>query len=224
MAAEDFFVDAPGHITSRATPTAGAWQGDGQLWSQPVLVFKQRAKLVELNNEYAVLDVSGRELGVVHQVGQSGWRKLLRAFSNIDGFLPITVTLYDEAGAPQLSISRGWAFLRSRLRVHDHAGAEVGQIVQENVIGKVRFGLHASGRQVGRILAENWRAWNFRIEDETGREVARITKKWAGLAKELFTTADNYVLEMSAPLSRELRALVMASAVAIDTALNQHER
>lgn len=224
MAAGDFFVDAPGHIASSSARAAEDWRADGQLWSQPVLVFKQRAKLVELNNEYAVLDPAGRELGMVHQVGQSGWRKLLRAFSNIDGFLPITVTLVDEAGAPQLSISRGWAFLKSRLRVHDHAGTEIGQIVQENVIGKVRFGLHASGHQVGRIVAENWRAWNFRIEDETGREVARITKKWAGLAKELFTTADNYVLELTASLPRELHALVIASAVAIDTALNQHER
>ena len=70
---------------------------------------------------------------------------------------------------------------------------EIGRIVQQNVIGKINFGLEANGQQLGAIKAENWRAWNFRIENAAGEEIARVTKTWEGLAKTMFTTADNYV-------------------------------
>ncbi|MBA3281154.1 MAG: scramblase, partial [Acidimicrobiia bacterium] len=70
----------------------------------------------------------------------------------------------------------------------------------------------------------NWRAWNFRIEDHTGTEVARITKTWEGLAKTMFTTADNYVVHIHRPLGQPLVALVVASALSVDTALKQDSR
>src|SRR4030066_337984 len=74
-------------------------------------------------------------------------------------------------------------------------GSEVGSIRQQNVFGKIRFGLlDASGQEVGQIQAENWRAWNFAIVDSTGSEIGRITKTWEGFAKTLFTSADNYLL------------------------------
>jgi hypothetical protein len=73
------------------------------------------------------------------------------------------------------------------------------------------------------INAENWRAWDFAIEDPTGAEVGRITKKRAGLLKESFTTADNYVLEISGQLSNDLRLMMLGSAAGVDLALKQDE-
>ena len=74
---------------------------------------------------------------------------------------------------------------------------------------------------MGRIQAENWRAWNFRIEDEAGTEIARITKTWEGALKTMFTTADNYVVQIHTVLPQPLNSLVVASALSIDTALKQ---
>ncbi|HEY5180456.1 MAG TPA: phospholipid scramblase-related protein, partial [Dermatophilaceae bacterium] len=54
-----------------------------------------------------------------------------------------------------------------------------------------------------------------------GDEIARITKTWAGLAKEMFTKGDNYVVQIHRPLEEPLRSLVIASALAVDTALRQ---
>ena len=51
---------------------------------------------------------------------------------------------------------------------------EIGTIVQKNMIGKIHFDLVAGGRTVGSINAENWRAWNFNIQNHNGKEVARI--------------------------------------------------
>lgn len=59
---------------------------------------------------------------------------------------------------------------------------------------------------------------------ERGAEVGRITRTWEGLAKTLFTTADDYLLGISPSLSAPLRLLAFPSAVGVDTALKQDSR
>jgi hypothetical protein len=54
--------------------------------------------------------------------------------------------------------------------------------------------------------------------------VARITKTWEGLAKTMFTTADNFVVQIHRPMEDPLRSLVVAAALAVDTALKQDSR
>ena len=62
------------------------------------------------------------------------------------------------------------------------------------------------------------------MQDHTGNEVARITKTWEGFAKTAFTTADNFVVQIHRPLEEPLRTLVVASSLAVDTALKQDDR
>jgi uncharacterized protein YxjI len=114
--------------------------------------------------------------------------------------------------------------MKSRVVVADGSANEVGSIVQQNMIGKIRFGLESGGSTIGSLNGENWRAWNFNIQDQSGTEVARITKTWEGLAKTMFTTADNYVLQIHRPLEEPLRSLVVASAASVDLALKQDSR
>ena len=92
------------------------------------------------------------------------------------------------------------------------------------MIGRIRFRLTAANQTIGSINAENWRAWNFSIRDHYETEVARVTKTWEGLAKTMFTTADNYVVQVHRPLDEPLRSLVVASALSVDTALKQDKR
>ena len=108
--------------------------------------------------------------------------------------------------------------------VSDGNDQEIGRIVQENMIGKINFSLQAGGYTYGAIKAENWRAWNFRIEDHGGNEVARITKTFEGIAKTMFTTADNYVVQIHTQIPQPLNSLVVAAALSVDTALKQDSR
>lgn len=199
-------------------------QGGGTIWDEPVLVVNQRAKLIELTNEYAVFDQHGTQIAAVRQVGQSQARKVLRALTSIDQFLTTTLEVTDMSGSTQMVLTRPGKILKSTVVVQGPGGYEVGRIVQRNAIGKIRFGMEAGGQEVGALNAENWRAWNFAITDWTGAEVARITKTWEGLGKTLFTTADNYVVQIHRPLEDPLRTLVIASAVSVDTALKQDDR
>jgi len=198
--------------------------GGGTLFTEPVLVVNQKTKLIELNNEYAVFDQQGRQLGSVMQVGQSGLKKAVRFLTSMDQFMTHKLEVRDAHGRPVLYLTRPAKVFKSKVVVSRPDGAEVGQIAQQNMIGKIRFGLLAGGNQVGEIRAENWRAWNFAIVDHTGAEIARITKTWEGLLKTMFTTADNYVVQIHRPLQDPLLSMVVASALTVDTALKQDDR
>jgi uncharacterized protein YxjI len=199
-------------------------QGGGSIFTEPVLVVNQKAKVIEVNNEYAIYDQQGRQIGAVRQVGQSMAKKVLRLLGSYDQFMTHKLQVVDSEGNVLLALTRPAKVLKSRVIVEDAVGNEVGQIVQQNAIGKIRFALEADGHTWGSINAENWRAWNFNIQDHTGNEVARITKTWEGLAKTMFTTADNYVVQVHRPLEDPLRILVVAAALGVDTALKQDAR
>ncbi|MFF1281271.1 phospholipid scramblase-related protein [Streptomyces sp. NPDC058299] len=210
-------------VQRQAGVTAGG-PGGGTLFTEPVLVVNQKAKLIELTNEYTVMDQNGRQLGSVTQVGQGVLKKILRFVSSIDQFMTHKLEIRDAYGQPQLLLTRPAKIFKSRVIVTRPDGSPVGEIVQKNMIGKINFAMTADGRQVGAIKAENWRAWNFAIVDHADNEVARITKTWEGLAKTLFTTADNYVLQIHYQLPEPLLSLVVATALTVDTALKQDSR
>ena len=230
-------VHAPAHIPvadvsserfeknlARAGVAKGSAQGGGTMFTEPILVVNQKAKLIEINSEYAVSDQNGNQIGAVRQVGQSTAKKLLRAVSSVDQFMTHKFQLVDAAGNVQLQLTRPAKVMKSKIIVQDGQGAEIGQIVQENMIGKIRFGLLANGQKVGTIKGQNWRAWNFSIVDGSDQEVAIITKTYAGFTRAMFTSADNYVVQIHRPLEGALQAMVVAAAVSIDTALKQDAR
>lgn len=204
--------------------TGEAFRGGGNIFSEPILVVNQKAKLIELNQQYSVFNSQGQQLAAVNQVGQSAAKKVLRLVSNLDQFLTHKLLISDNNGQPLLQLTRPGKVFKSTIIVSDGASNEIGRIVQDNMFGKIHFSLEAGGQKVGSINAENWRAWNFRIEDHAGQEIARITKTFEGVAKTLFTTADNYVVQFHYQLPQPLLSLVVAAALSVDTALKQDSR
>jgi uncharacterized protein YxjI len=198
--------------------------GGGTLFTEPVLVVNQKAKLIELTNEYSVFDQHGRTIGSVVEVGQSGLKKAARFLTSLDQFMTHRLEIRDANGQPHLLLTRPAKFVKSRVVVTRPDGQPMGEIVQQNAIGKINFAIQANGQQIGAIRAENWRAWNFSIVDHSDSEIARITKSWEGLAKTMFTTADNYVLQIHRQLPDPLLSLVVATALTVDTALKQDAR
>ena len=153
-----------GQFGSTAGSTAGdAMAGDaapptgGGLLDQPVLVVNQRWKLIEVNTEFAIYDPNGAQIGAVRQVGQSAIKKVIRFFGSLDQYFTHKYQVVDHTGQPQLLITRPAKFVKSRVIVQDGLGNEIGEIVQQNVFGKIRFAFMVDGQEVGGIFAENWR-------------------------------------------------------------------
>lgn len=61
----------PASAPTGAPASADASAGGGTIFTEPVLVVNQKAKVFEVTNEYAVYDQHGRQIGAVRQIGQS---------------------------------------------------------------------------------------------------------------------------------------------------------
>jgi uncharacterized protein YxjI len=190
------------------------------LLAEPVLIVRQKLKLVELRNRYGVFDRQGRQIGAVEQVTQSPLAFLARLFTSWDVTLPMILEIRGPAG-PELLVTKPWFTWRCQVSRAD--GVPLGQIVKQIRLGKARFALlDPRGAPLGEVRAENWRAKDFSVRDGGGQQVARVTKKWAGL-RELFTDADTYVVEVSPAAVDPLRSLAVASCLVIDTIMKQKD-
>ena len=200
---------------------ADAQPGGGTLFTEPVLVVNQKAKVIEINAEYAVYDQHGRQIGAVREVGRSMMKNLVSAVPEWHRTHRLQVV--DANGKVLMALTRPARIARSKLMVRDADGTEIGQIVQKNLglMGKVRFVLESGGQPVGSINGEDWDKWDFNIQDAAGNEIARISKTWAGMAKETFTRGDKYVVQIHRSLDEPVHSLVIAAALAVDTALRQ---
>lgn len=192
-------------------------QGADVSWlDEPVLVVNQKGKLLEVNAEYAIHDRTGRQVGAVREVGQSLTKRALAPHNRTRRF-----HVTDAQGRELISLTRPTVWLKAKMIVRGSDGHEIGQIARALSFAYSRFKLEAGGRTVGTITGENGRESDFSIKDASGAEIGRITRTHAGVLKTVLTKADNYVVEIHRPLEEPLRSLVMAAALAVDTALRQ---
>ena len=191
------------------------------LLAEPMLVINQKLKLIELRNEFRIFDQHGNQIGAAVQARQSPLAFLARVFSDLDVALPMTLEVRDGAGGIALTLHKPW--FRMVCSVTRGDGMELGTIRKRIRLGKARFSLlDPSGRDIGEVRAHNWRAKDFSVLDSSGQELARVNKKWAGL-RELFTDADNYVIQLNPAAPDPMRGMAVASVLAIDTVMKQKD-
>ncbi|MFE5339964.1 phospholipid scramblase-related protein [Isoptericola sp. NPDC056578] len=210
-------AEGAGAVDSGAGPSSAI--SVDSLFTEQVLVVNQKAKLYEVKAEYTVYDQHGRRIGGVREVGRNLATKML---SSGNQSRTVRLQVVDLAGNVRLMITRPSSAWKSTVNVVRGDGGAVGQVVQKTLglVGKVRFDLVVGREVVGSINAESWGVWDFSVQDAEGGELARITRTWGGF-KERFTSADNYVVQIHRPLEEPLRSLVVAAALAVDTALQQ---
>jgi uncharacterized protein YxjI len=194
------------------------------LLDRDLVVVKQKAKLIEVTNQYKLQDADGNDIGAVNEVGQSKAKKALRLLTRVDQFLSHRLEVTDADGTIVLVLNRPAKLMKSKVEISDGAGAAIGTIVQENMMGKKRFSLNdASGAKLGELQGTSWVSWDFVIKDTKDSVVGEVDKKFSGFLREGFTTADTYVVKLQPSCTGTLRQLAFAAAVAIDTALKQDD-
>lgn len=186
------------------------------------LVVEQRRKFFEMRNQYRIFDETGAQIGAMEQEKQSALAFLARLGSDLDAALPVTLNVLDSTGAQVLVFHKPWFSMT--LHVSRPEGMRLGTISKRIRLGKARFNLtDTSGAEIGEVRAENWRARDFAIFDVDDAEVARVSKKWRGLATEVFTDADTYVVNLKPEVSDPLRSLALAASLAIDLVMKQKD-
>jgi uncharacterized protein YxjI len=188
------------------------------LLQQKTYVIKERVGFVKLTDTYDILDAqSGAVIGTAKEEPAT-WAKWLRLLVN-KALLPTTVNVYEgTATTPILSIRRGVSFLRARIAVFV-GERELGYFKSKIFSLGGAFSIHDTNEQEIGGVKGDWKGWNFVMSAPTGEELGRVTKKWGGLGKELFTSADTYVIALSdrATMKPDVAPLLLAAGLAIDT-------
>lgn len=124
----------------------------------------------------------------------------------------------DETNEVVVSIKKKWSFIRSKVMITGKDGKEIGYFKSKILSLGGGFRVYDNNDIQFADVKGDWVGWDFKIVDMSSKIIGTISKKWAGIGKELFTTADNYVLSLYE--DREHTdvdaALILAAGLAID--------
>ena len=142
--------------------------------------------------------------------------KIMR-FTKYKYFTPFDFTLSSAKGELLLQVKKGWTLFGAKVDVFDGTGNSIGHLTRKIFTLKPRMDVFdQSGEAVGDLIG-SFMGWNFSFSTK-GFETATVSKKWAGLGKEMFTSADNYVLSIGKKVAEDdpMRGLIFASVLCID--------
>jgi uncharacterized protein YxjI len=190
--------------------------------SRNLYLIKEHVGMFKAANNYDVFDPeTGEEILLCREPNLGFLTKMLR-FTDYKRNTPFDVHVTTPSGETVLRIHRGISIFLSKVVVRDGG---------DDLLGGFKQKLFSIGGAF-RVLDENdeplcelkgkWTAWDFRFE-RNGVQLASVTKKWQGIGRELFTSADNYVLQIDerVPPDSPLRGLIMAAVFCIDMVLKE---
>ena len=178
---------------------------------------REHVGVLKLTDTYDILDPQNQSQIGIAKEEIPAWAKYLRLLINKQ-LMPTTVNVYEKEGSPPLfTIHRPFALFFPKVTVSDGSGQVLGHFQSKFSLTISMHVFDASGAQVAELKGD-WKGWDFQFLGKDGQELGRVTKKWAGIGKELFTSADNYMVVLSPHVaeSKEMSALLLAAALAID--------
>lgn len=183
---------------------------------------KEHVGMFKASNNYDVLDPRSQQTVIECREPRLGLLTKILRFTDYKRMTPFHIEMNTPDGQKVLKIKRGVCFFRSFVQVFDERDELIGTFRQKLFsIGGYFDVLDPQGQLVCQLKGK-WTSWDFRfLVGEI--ELANVTKKWAGLGKELFTTADNYVLSISdtVPSDAPARMLIMAAVMCIDMVIKE---
>ena len=194
------------------------------LLSNKDYLVKEHVAMMKLTDTYDIFDPATNERIGVMKDEPSNFLKYLRLVVE-KRVLPTTINVYENENQPPVfSIHKSFTFIRSQITVFNSSGTNIGYFKSKIFTIGGGFTVHDSSDKQIADVSGDWKGWNFRITDMGGRELGVVTKKWGGMAKEMFTSADNYVVSLSEAFEDQpvVKILLLAASLAIDTVYKEN--
>jgi uncharacterized protein YxjI len=165
----------------------------------------------ETKNRY---EVSDRDGGPLFYAAEEGGNPLVRVF--LKAARPFTLVVVDREGKRVLTVERPFRLLFHEATVRSAQGRMLGRIVWRfSLIGRRYAVEDGSGAERFTLHGPLLKPWTFLIR-EGDHQRGRITKRWSGLGKEMFTDADRFGLEFPKDWPPEHKALFLGLVFFID--------
>jgi uncharacterized protein YxjI len=183
---------------------------------------KEHVGIFKAANSYDILNPDTNELLMTCREENLGIFTKIFRFTDYKRMTPFDIEVKTASGATVLRVTRGVSIFVSTVEVFDENNLLVGRFKQKFFSIGGKFDVLDQNDQVLCTLKGKWTSWDFKFATDTV-EYATVNKKWAGLGKEMFTTADNYVLTINdaTPQNSPLRILIMAAVMCIDMVLKE---
>jgi len=164
----------------------------------------------ETKNRYVVLSETGNELYYAAEKSSFLLRMFLKALR------PFEIIVARADSSTVLNLERPFRFYFHKMDVRDAEGKLLGTIEREfSVLRRLYRITNSMGMEICRLYGPLLHPWTFEIR-ENDQQVGKITKKWSGLAKEAFTDADNFAIEMPPGKDVETKSILLWAVFLID--------
>lgn len=118
-------------------------------------------------------------------------------------------------------------FLHPNYLIKNHYGEGVlrikGPLVQSHLLGNIEFTVKPSlqlNKDFKCVLVRiylNSHSYHLQIKQMDGAEIGKISKKWTGLAQELFTDASHFGISFPLDLDVRMKAVLLGACLLIVT-------
>lgn len=169
---------------------------------------------LECRNRYEIFDEGGAKTGYAAEEGSGFGRMVGRQV--FGAMRRASLHVYDAEGEQVLRGEKPFRFYFHRMEAF--AGEKkLGAVERRWSWFSRKFVIeNAGGSEVLEILSPWFRFWTFKLLFR-GQEVGRISKKWGGALRELFTDADTFGIEYLAQDDLEaLRPILLTATFLID--------
>ena len=183
---------------------------------------KEHVGVFKAANNYDVLDPQTGQVVLLCREDDLGFFTKLLRFTDYKRMTPFDVRIKSPDGVTLVRVTRGVSFFMSHVKVLDEHDRVVGGFKQKFFSIGGRFTVLDAQDQPVCTLQGNWTGWDFKFVAGT-TVLAQVSKKWAGLGKELFTSADNYMLTIADSVRPDdpRRRLLLAAVMSIDMVLKE---
>ena len=190
--------------------------------NQNLFFIKEQVGIFKASNNYDIYNPKNQEMIMNCREEKLGFFTKLLRFTDFKRMVPFNVVIKTHDGNKVLSVKRGLSFILSTVDVLDENDKLVGRFKQKLFSIGGKFNVLDANENILCKLKGKWTSWDFKFVKD-GPEYGHVSKKWAGLGKEMFTTADNYMLEIKdkVPKGDNLRILILAAVVCIDMVLKE---
>ena len=187
-------------------------------------LFKEHVGLFKASNNYDVYDPQTNEI-ILHcrEKNLNPFYKIIRLLlTDFKSMTPFEIEVSGLDGKKVIKVKKGLSLVLSKIEVFDE---------NDRLIGLIKLKLFPLGNnfeifdEIGNLVSKlngSLIGWDFKFVKDKNT-IARVTKKWSGIGKELFTSADNYVLDINDSVERtsSLRRLIFGAVICIDMVLKE---
>jgi uncharacterized protein YxjI len=183
---------------------------------------KEKLGIFKAANSYDILDPETKDVLMTSLEPNLGFFTKIIRFTKYKSMTPFNVVLSTSDSKSVLNLKRGVTFFRSDVQIFDDKDRQIGYFKQKFWSMGGKFEVYDMQNKQVCLVEGKWTGWDFKFM-RNNQEIAIVTKKWAGLGKELFTTADNYILEIkdNVPQDDAIRQFIMGAVLCIDMVLKE---